>query len=680
MTRPRRPRRARGRTRTRHAALARPDAFASGEAGSTATLRTNGIRPATIAGPGLVSTREFDGIDQEDAGGVIEPPNAWVAVNATHIVQSTEGLVRVSSRAGQELATIATWALFGVPAGYTDAQPRITWDAYHGRWVGVLMYFDSGTFADTNLVVAVSDGVNPLGSWSLYSFSYANDLPDSPAIASSSDKIVVTANEFPDGMSYAGSSILSIPWSAVLEGTVNAAGYVRATSAWNLRPGRITGTAADVWAVYENLETGNLTLVRVTGNGLAPGYPIADLGIANGSGLSIDPRQPGDADGIVSADDGRIPDAVWRANKLWFARTVQHSFDGINDDLVVEMIGVTTSSSAAPVVYLDELWGGYETDVFSPGVGFAGSGTVFITATLSNSSVAPRAIALAYHPTNGFNGWIAIATSDASYDGNRWGGYAGVATDPSGTDAVWQTRQTADSTGGWRTHVSRLVLDTTPPTATAPKQELVKGTTLGTTVPVKVSWTGSDAGSGVARYRLEQNDHGAGFDLAVTTTGTTYVNLHTWKPAGSTANRSWQYRVTPEDDGANIGNPATGSTLTPTNYQQTHSSFTYSTGWSSSSNAKYSGGSVKYSSKAGASASFRTSGRSFGFVTTRGSTRGKVKIYVDGASKGTFTLTSSSSKYRNIAYAITFTTTGTHTIKLVVVSGRVDVDSFIVLK
>ena len=441
-----------------------------------------------------------------------------------------------------------------------------------------------------------------------------------------------------------------------------------------------------MWGIYESNETGNLKLLRVSGSGLAPVYSVQDTLIANGAGLTLDPRQPGDADGIVNADDGRIPDAVWRPNKLWAVRTIEYKFDGINDDLAIEIIGLTTSTSADPVVITDNAWGGTTVDLFSPGVGVSGSGTAFFTASRSSASVAPMVNAIALHPTLGYQVTIPVATSDASYGGNRWGGDAGIATDPSGTDAVWQTGQTVDSDGHWRTQVSRLVLDSTFPTATAPKQELIKGSTLGqyqavpATVPVKVSWTGADAGSGVARYSLEVRDRGLGFRIATTTPGTTYTNLQTWKPAGSTANYSWQYRVTPEDDGGNIGDPATGSLLTPTNYQQTQSAFTYSTGWSSSSNAKYSGGSVKYSSKVGASASFKTSGRSFGFVTTRASTRGKVKVYVDGSYKGTITLTSSATKYRYIAYATTFTATGTHTIKLVVASGRVDVDAFIVLK
>ena len=43
-------------------------------------------------------------------------------------------------------------------------------------------------------------------------------------------------------------------------------------------------------------------------------------------------------------------------------------------------------------------------------------------------------------------------------------------------------------------------------------------------------------------------------------------------------------------------------------------------------------------------------------------------------------MTSSTTKYRNLAYVVGFPTSGTHTLKLVVYSGRVDIDAFVVLK
>jgi hypothetical protein len=59
-------------------------------------------------------------------------------------------------------------------------------------------------------------------------------------------------------------------------------------------------------------------------------------------------------------------------------------------------------------------------------------------------------------------------------------------------------------------------------------------------------------------------------------------------------------------------------------------------------------------------------------------------VYIDGVLKGTVSATSSANTYRRIAYQFTWSTAGTHTIKVVVLgtSGhpRVDVDAFLVLK
>ncbi len=229
--------------------------------------------------------------------------------------------------------------------------------------------------------------------------------------------------------------------------------------------------------------------------------------------------------------------------------------------------------------------------------------------------------------------------------------------------------------------MSRIAYDLVSPAATGPTQALVTGSTLGTyTVPVRVAWTASDAGSGVVRTNLKLDEFGIGFVPAGSSTGLAVTRSHYWKPSSSSDDFSYKYEAQAVDAYGNTGAEVPGSDLSPVVYQQNTSQVTYSGSWHTSSSASYSGSSVKYSSTAGASASFKVSGRSFAFVTTRASTRGKVKVYVDGTLKTTLTLTSSTTKYRNLAYAITFSSSATHTIKLVVKSGRVDVDAFAVLR
>ena len=199
------------------APMARPARF-EGTSPGKAQPATSGRKALIVSGPTLTSVHKFAGIDEAAADGTA-PPDPWVAVNASYIVQSTNGQVRISDRAGNLKASIATWAMFSIWPGYADSDPRIIWDAYHNRWVGVIAWFDAPDFTDMGLTLIVSDTADPLGAWGTYTFGYGNSLPDFPAIASSSDKIVLAANEFTDAASYAGTSLLVIPWSSILAGT-----------------------------------------------------------------------------------------------------------------------------------------------------------------------------------------------------------------------------------------------------------------------------------------------------------------------------------------------------------------------------------------------------------------------------------------------------------------------------
>jgi len=62
------------------------------------------------------------------------------------------------------------------------------------------------------------------------------------------------------------------------------------------------------------------------------------------------------------------------------------------------------------------------------------------------------------------------------------------------------------------------------------------------------------------------------------------------------------------------------------------------------------------------------------------STRGSVKVYVDGAYIVTVSLKRSTTTYRQVMWTMHFATEASHTIKLVVAgNGRVDLDCFAVL-
>ena len=668
------------------AAFRKPDLKAP-TTGTTKTTRTTAQPLATnrstnIVLPDLLETRKWDGLARSDTPG-LEPPDPWVAVNATHVVQSTNSQIRIYNRSGAMLVTVPTWAFFATAPDERDFDPKVIWDAYHGRWVAEV----ASTNGDSSLNflnLAISETSDPTGAWNLYAFNYGVYLADYAAVASSSDRIVLTVNEFDSTNSFAydGSSIRTIAWSQILVGGPVVSHYLFVGSVWNFRPAQVLSTTSYVHLIYQYVGSDSVYQIRQQGTATSPSYGLeTDLTATWSIAAEVtppDPRQPGSPATITNPVDGRVVDAVYKNGILWFTRTIGRDL-GAGLESTVDIVALTVAG-ASPTAAYATFSGAMGWDAFSPGIGMSGDGTLFLVHSWSSPTAYIANSAYAYASGTWSNG-ITLDDPGYTYTGTRWGDYVGVAADPSGTAAVWQANEFPAADGTWATSVSRLVLDGTAPTATAPVQTLLAGTTVGQfTVPVRVTWSGTDAGSGITRWWHSQDQFHTGFQPPSASTASAITRNHWWEAYGDTADTSYRYQVQAEDDAGNLSTTPAGPYLTPTVYNQTMSSFAYSAGWTSTSSTSYLQGSAKYSTTAGRYVTFTASGRAMGFVSYKGSTRGKVRVYVDGVYKGLITLTSSTSKARQIVFATSWATSGTHSIKLVVYSGRVDVDGFVVLR
>ena len=649
--------------------------------------------PSLIATPPLAVSKTIFTQTQSDT--LLEPPDPWVVANSSYVLSTSNGVVRVMSRAGATLADIPTFVLFDTDTLHYESDPRILWDAAHGRWVGVVVTYDYPTFADNSLTLVVSDTANPLGTWTVHRLNYLANMPDYPGIASTSDKIVLTANLYLGGSSYNGTSYQLVSWASLIAGGTTASPIFGCTGCWNFRPARNSGAAvANAYLVYERDSTNTLWLADIAGPIATPTTVFnQDLGIAAGyygptgvEGFDHQPRQPG---GTVSdAVDGRIPDVAMFGDTVYFARTNQANQGGTGNDLVVQAYTTSIAAAAAALpTYGVNTWGQMNQDDWMPGVGISkGDATTgpgyFLSYMLSSDTVTPQAYAAGSLDGSSFGSPVLVAGSSAPYTSTygRWGDFMGITPDTNGTMAVWSATEVAGPDGGWQEVVDRLVLDATAPLAAPgiPTQSLVAGTKLGTgIVSVKVAYTAAtDLQSGIRSYFVEEGQFGG----VVVTPRTSYVLKVPAYTYGSLSAPDG-FRVSASNE-AGLWSPtsAWGVPLTASVFQQTLSYTKFSSGWTNQSGSAYSGGSAKSSSKAGATASFKMSGRSFAWVSYRASNRGKAKVYVDGVLKGTITLKSSATSARYIPYAITFSASGTHTIKIVVVSGRVDVDGFVVLR
>lgn len=224
-----------------------------------------------------------------------------------------------------------------------------------------------------------------------------------------------------------------------------------------------------------------------------------------------------------------------------------------------------------------------------------------------------------------------------------------------------------------------IAVDRHGPVTSAPTVSLRSGTTLsGSSVRVNLSWSGSDVGpAGIASYDVARSYDGAAFQTIGSALGGTSL---AW---GMVPGHTYRFEVRARDNAGNVGAWHAGASIKAALTQQTSSSVHFSGASISTSYSLYSGGSERYLATTGASASYTTTARSLSFVTTVSPSRGSALIYIDGVYQTTVNLNSPTTTYRFVAFSKTWSTVGTHTIKVVSAGApyaRVDVDAFGVVR
>ena len=275
------------------------------------------------------------------------------------------------------------------------------------------------------------------------------------------------------------------------------------------------------------------------------------------------------------------------------------------------------------------------------------------------------------------------AGADASFDRNPAKGDASAltvttATDPTATPVgTYPLTITGTSDGLTRmVKVNLVVSDGLPPTVSVPQTKLWSSRTLGTTtVPVRVLWSASDP-SGIASSALQRSSNGAAW-TTMNLASATATAADSTIAIGGTA----RHQVRATDRNANTSDWVVGGLVKASVYQQSSAAVTWTGSWSTASWTGASGGSVRYATAKGASATFSFTGSSVAWVAAKGPTRGSVWVYVDGAYAGSVGLYASSGQSRAIVFARNWTSVGSHTLKIVVAGTaghpRVDVDAFV---
>lgn len=158
------------------------------------------------------------GSQQAAANGAydLEPPDQALCSNGTYVVEAVNNAYAVYSTSGaQDLAPIATTALFGIPAEQPDgsgsfvSDPRCFYDTATNRWFVVELsipnFFAPHQKASKSYeLIAVSQTADPTGAFTTFSIDTTDPsnagcpcFGDYPMIGVDANGVYLTTNEFP---------------------------------------------------------------------------------------------------------------------------------------------------------------------------------------------------------------------------------------------------------------------------------------------------------------------------------------------------------------------------------------------------------------------------------------------------------------------------------------------------
>lgn len=312
----------------------------------------------------------------------------------------------------------------------------------------------------------------------------------------------------------------------------------------------------------------------------------------------------------------------------------------------------------------------------------APSGTVSINGGAANTSSTTVSVAVPATDTGG-SGMSLVRLSNAA-DMSNPTTYAYTTpiswTIPSGDGVKTVYVQWRDAAGNWSATANDTInlntTDTVAPTLPGiPTHRFLGSGRFG--FPVRLDWTASTDAIGPVTYEIQRSLNGAAFTPFATSPTNGYsLDL-------SHSSFTYRFRVRACDT-VQCSAYRTGPAFTTKSYSESNVATKYTGTWSLLTSSVYAGGKARLTGTAGRSASLTFVGNQVAWLSRTGPTFGSARVYIDGTLVKTVSLYSTTPVDRKLAYVRTWTSTRTHTIRIVVVGTaghpRVTHDQFYVIR
>jgi hypothetical protein len=508
-------------------------------------LATSDVENVVTAFPAISLDRQLAlGIDQ-----FVTPPDTQVAAGPNHLVEMVNSSGSVWDKSGTLIKLFDLNAFFAVPTGYSFSDPRILYDGGSQRWFASGVAFVQPTLASV-VTIAVSQTSDPTGIWVQYSAANSSNLThDQPKIGVSSDKVVLSWNDFLFGLSFQGQSTWVLQKSQMVAGTpANGVAIGPDSTRQSLVPAvQLTSNSAE-YIVYNR--GASVGVVTITGTPLL-GNVVWNESDPAAPTTSAPPTadQPG-MPGSIATNDDRFLTAVWENGILW---------TGGNDACVPSSDTTSRPCSRLIQVFTSTATINQEFDIATTGGGlyfpaFAldGNGDMYVVYNISSSTqyVGVRITGqLAGASAQTLAAAQTIRSGDTTYNMNpcfgttgtsRWGDYAGAAIDPQNPTDVWVASEyaaigtsTNPSTAGcaWGTFAARLTFAVTVvPDFTLSATPTSQTVTQGASTTYTVSVTPSNGFNGTVTFSLSGQSADSTYSFnpsSVTTSGSSTLTVTT---------------------------------------------------------------------------------------------------------------------------------------------------------
>lgn len=261
-------------------------------------------------------------------------------------------------------------------------------------------------------------------------------------------------------------------------------------------------------------------------------------------------------------------------------------------------------------------------------------------------------------------------------------GEAGISTtlqlsvDDTAADGSYTLTLHATSAGLTDATPITLRIDRHKPTIQAFSAAMLDAVQLGVAEPVRLTWSGSDVGSGIVRYEIQRQ-------LPPSTTWMPF----SLSPATATSvvrlvapRAPYSFRVRAVDAAGNISDWAVLNVkIRVRDSIKPLIQYSHSNSWRTKNKSTAYGGSFARSTTPGAFAGTSFSGRGIAWVAPVGPGKGTAKVYLDTVLVGTIGQSAATLKPRQVIWASGALAPGPHTLRIEVVSGIIDVDAILIL-